>query len=65
MESQSILYLTLWLFAGAFVAAVLTLLGFIWLILRKGKDPRGRSREAAASAGFRVPADFTDRCSTR
>jgi hypothetical protein len=39
MESRSILYLTLWLFSSAFLAAVLTLLGFIWLILRKGKDP--------------------------
>jgi hypothetical protein len=38
MESSSILFRTLWLFAGAFLAAVLTLVGFIWLTLRKGKD---------------------------
>jgi hypothetical protein len=38
MESRSILYLTLWLFTGAFLAAVLTLVGFIWLILRRGKN---------------------------
>ena len=44
MESRSILYLTLWLFSGAFLAAVLTLLGFIWLILRKGKDPGKKQR---------------------
>jgi hypothetical protein len=36
MDSESILYRTLWLFAGAFLAAVL-LIGFlIWLTIRKG-----------------------------
>jgi hypothetical protein len=39
MESQSILYRTLFLFAGAFVAAVLTLVGFIWWTIRRGSDP--------------------------
>ena len=36
MDSQSILYRTLWLFAGAFLAAVLVLAGAIWLTMRKG-----------------------------
>jgi hypothetical protein len=36
MEGQSILYRTLWLFGGAFAAAVL-LIGFlVWLTMRKG-----------------------------
>lgn len=38
MESQSILYLTLWLFAGAFTAAVLTLVAFVWWTMRRGRD---------------------------
>jgi hypothetical protein len=42
MDPQSILYTTLWLFAGAFAAAVLVIGGFIWLTVRKG------AREAAA-----------------
>jgi hypothetical protein len=37
MESQSILYLTLWLFAGAFTAAVLTLIALIWWTMRRGR----------------------------
>ena len=38
MESRSILYRTLWLFAGAFLAAV-ALLGFvIWWTIRKGRQ---------------------------
>jgi hypothetical protein len=41
MDRQSILYTTLWLFAGAFAAAVLLLCGIIWLTIRKG------AREAA------------------
>jgi hypothetical protein len=36
MESQSILYRTLWLFAGAFFAAVSLLAIVIWLTMRKG-----------------------------
>lgn len=36
MESQSILYLTLWLFAGAFTAAVLTLVALVWWLFRRG-----------------------------
>ena len=44
MESQSVLYRTLWLFGGAFAAAVLVLVGAVWLTLRKG------AREAAKTA---------------
>jgi hypothetical protein len=36
MSSQSILYRTLWLFGGAFAAAVLVLGGLIWFAMRKG-----------------------------
>jgi hypothetical protein len=36
MDSQSILYRTLWLFAGAFVAAMAVLAFLLWLISRKG-----------------------------
>jgi hypothetical protein len=36
MESQSILYRTLWLFAGAFLAAVATVALLIWWAVRKG-----------------------------
>jgi hypothetical protein len=38
MESQSILYRTLFLFIGAFAAAVLTLTGLIWWTIRRGRD---------------------------
>ena len=36
MDSESILYRTLWLFAGAFAAAVLVLVAAVWLTMRKG-----------------------------
>jgi hypothetical protein len=36
MSSQSILYRTLWLFAGAFAAAILVLGGLIWWTMRVG-----------------------------
>jgi hypothetical protein len=36
MDSQSILYRTLWLFGGAFVAAVTVLALLIWFTVRKG-----------------------------
>ena len=36
MDSQSILHRTLWLFAGAFTAAVAVLAFLIWLTMRKG-----------------------------
>ena len=38
MDSQSILYRTLFLFAGAFSAAVLTLVLLIWWTMRRGRD---------------------------
>ena len=37
MEKTSILYTTLWLFGGAFVAAVLLLVTLIWLTVRRGR----------------------------
>jgi hypothetical protein len=46
MDSQSILYRTLWLFAGAFVAAVLVLLTLVWWTVR-----RGRARVSQAAQG--------------
>jgi hypothetical protein len=36
LDSQSILYRTLWLFAGAFLAAVTALASLIWWTMRKG-----------------------------
>jgi hypothetical protein len=45
MDNQSILYRTLWLFAGAFAAAVLVLGLLVWLAVRKG------AKEAQATAG--------------
>jgi hypothetical protein len=48
MDSQSILYRTLWLFAGAFVAASLLLLALIWITIR-------RARRRAPLAGSAVP----------
>ncbi len=38
MESESILHRTLWLFAGAFSAAVLVLIALIWWTMQRGKD---------------------------
>jgi hypothetical protein len=43
MDRQSILYTTLWLFAGAFAGAVLLLVLIVWLTVRKG------AREAATA----------------
>jgi len=37
MENRSILFLTLWLFAAAFTAAILTLAGVIWWAMRRGR----------------------------
>ena len=45
MDGESILYRTLWLFAGAFAAAVLLLATIIWLTVR-----RGRKHSAAVRA---------------
>lgn len=44
MDSQSILYRTLWLFAGAFLAALTVLALLIWFTMRKG------GREPATTA---------------
>lgn len=38
MESQSILNRTLWLFGGAFLAAVLVLIALIWWTMQRGKE---------------------------
>ncbi len=42
MESRSILRRTLWLFAGAFAAALVVLAALIWWTVRKGRDPSSR-----------------------
>jgi hypothetical protein len=44
MQTQSILYRTLWLFAGTFAAALALLVIIVWWVARKG---RGRSMVAA------------------
>jgi hypothetical protein len=46
VETQSILYRTLWLFAATFVAVALLFVAVIWLIVRRG----GRRTPAAISA---------------
>ena len=38
MESESILYRTLWLFGAAFLAAVIVLASLIWWTMRRGRD---------------------------
>ena len=42
MGNQSILHRTLWLFAGAFGAAVLLIAGLIWWTIRKGVSAKNR-----------------------
>jgi len=37
MDNQSILYRTLWLFAGAFAAAMMLLVSLIWWTIRRGR----------------------------
>lgn len=44
MEPTSILYRTLWLFAGSMLAAFLVLAGIIWWVVKRGK---GRMQESA------------------
>lgn len=39
MDSQSILHRTLWLFGGAFLAAVTVLVLLVWFTIRKGAGP--------------------------
>jgi hypothetical protein len=48
MDAQSILYRTLWLFAGAFAAAVLTLASATWFVLRRARRRIAASRQAVA-----------------
>jgi len=43
MEATSILYTTLWIFGGAFVAAVLVLVLIIWMVVRKGRKLTSRA----------------------
>jgi len=40
MEATSILYTTVWLFVGAFAAAVLVLVLLIWLTIRRGRKAK-------------------------
>jgi hypothetical protein len=42
MESQSILHRTLWLFAGAFIAAVIVLVLLIWWTMTRGRGTDGQ-----------------------
>ena len=37
IDAESILHQTMYLFAGAFVAAVLVLITIIWLVIRRGR----------------------------
>ncbi|MEO7190444.1 MAG: hypothetical protein ABI051_05265 [Vicinamibacterales bacterium] len=50
MDSESILYRTLWLFAGAFGAAVAVLATLIWITISRAK------RRHAVAAGRRLPS---------
>jgi hypothetical protein len=50
MDRESILYRTLWLFASAFIAAVVLLAFMIWLAVRKGRRVTS-DRQGPASAG--------------
>jgi len=38
LEPESILYRTLWLFAGTFITAMLVLAGIVWWVSRKGRS---------------------------
>ena len=38
MQTESILYRTLWLFGGTFIAAMLVLAAVIWWVSRKGRN---------------------------
>lgn len=42
MDNQSILFRTLWLFAGAFVAAMILLVSLIWWTVRRGRKKQVR-----------------------
>ena len=49
MDSQSILYRTLWLFAGAFAAARAHAVALIWWTMRKGKEQEADSMSTTKS----------------
>lgn len=53
MDRESILYRTLWLFASAFVAAVVVLALAIWLAVRKGRSTT--SGQAGQASAGRLP----------
>jgi hypothetical protein len=38
MQTESILYRTLWLFGATFIAAMAVLASIIWWVSRKGRD---------------------------
>jgi hypothetical protein len=63
MESASILYRTLWLFGGAFVAAVLALAAIVWWTMRRGAKeegpgpPRGAERGRGLAEALRAKAE--------
>jgi hypothetical protein len=44
METTSILYRTLWLFAGSFVAAIAAVGAGVWWILKRGGREAGGER---------------------
>jgi len=49
METQSILYRTVWLFGATFVAVAITFTLVIWWILRRGtREESGASKSAPA-----------------
>jgi hypothetical protein len=51
MDATSILHTTLWLFAGAFAAAVLLLVIVIWLVFRRGRALVERGRRGDGATG--------------
>ena len=46
MDEESILYRTLWLFAGAFAAAMVVLVSLIWWTVRRGRVTAPRSSQS-------------------
>jgi hypothetical protein len=48
MDSESILYRTLGLFAGAFIAAMLVMAGIIWWTIRRERRRQGSAIEPSA-----------------
>jgi hypothetical protein len=50
MDSQSILYRTLWLFAGAFLAAVSLIVLLIWMTIRKGAKQEAMEKQSGVGS---------------